>query len=151
MTDLERFDRKCVRVTLTTGEVLEGFATYNDAEYDETIYGTAEEGLDIARHLIYAGAIADVQLIDEDHPFSGPYGKLEEDTVKEGMYFIEDALECAEPVDVIRLIAYLRYHMSQIEDKKHLSETLKWLIEIESDQQVKDEMTRLKDQLDGLS
>ena len=62
--DLLSFDNENVRLTTKWGEIFEGEATYDSAEYSEHEYGWAEEGLDIDRWLFRRSDIASIERLE---------------------------------------------------------------------------------------
>ncbi len=106
--NLKSFDNKCIRIVDSAGDVFEGICGYNSCEYDEHEYGRAEEGLQIESFLFYKSDIKDIDILDgHTGPygrFSGPYSKLEELTVEDGIDSIRDALSSEEKDHVMRLL-----------------------------------------------
>ena len=106
--DLTEYDGKCVRLTCTDGEVYEGLAAHNSADYDYHEYGTDEEGLTISYFLFYKSQIVDIKIIDE---FSNPYGRIEELTIEDGFDLVEQTLTSEDDIACGRLLECLKKYL----------------------------------------
>ena len=113
--DIRKYDGQCVRIKDFSGEVFEGICSYNNPEYDEHEFGRNEECLEILSFLFFKSDIDEIESLEgHDGPygkFSGPYGKLEEMTVQDGIDSIEDALFCEENEHIIRMLRCLNYYL----------------------------------------
>lgn len=64
--DLFAYDNKKIRVHLFDGEVLEGPAIHNVADYNEHEYGVNEEGLELNHFLVYKSQIRSIELLEQE-------------------------------------------------------------------------------------
>lgn len=62
------YDNKKVRIHLFDGEVIEGPAIHNVADYNEHEYGVSEEGLEINHFLVYKSQIRYIELLRQEAP-----------------------------------------------------------------------------------
>ena len=114
---LSAFNDQCVRVTLKTGEVFEGACQHNSAEYNEIEYGRREESLDIANWLFYRSEIRQVEPVGDEDAFLRSFGAIEEETIRDGLEFAEDALFSDEPRNVLRLLNCLEQRLPSMSDR----------------------------------
>ena len=121
---LSDYDDKCVRIILEDGSVFEGACLYQDAEFNEAEIGRAKDCLAISGWLFFEDDIEKIDLIDEDHPFLGDYGRIEEETLSDGIDYVKDALFSEEPRNVYRLLRYLEDHPDLIDDKEEMAAAL---------------------------
>ncbi|MBR0462608.1 MAG: hypothetical protein IJJ00_07845 [Erysipelotrichaceae bacterium] len=113
--DLKKFDEEYVRLICTDGEVYEGLAGYNGEEFNELEFGRAEDGLKISYFLFYRGDIEDIKIVDE---FANPYGKIEEEAVRDGFVIVEDILFDDDDVAAYRLLSCLRKYLDPDNEEK---------------------------------
>ena len=108
---LSKYDEKCIQLITTDGTVYEGACTYNNSEYGECVFGRAEESLEIFNFLFYKSEIKYVKELDSQQGlfghFNTPYGTVEKLIVEDGLDGIEDALDCEQDENTIRLLRYL--------------------------------------------
>ena len=111
MDDLKNYDGKYVRIIDSNGDAFDGIACYNCDEYNEHEYGRCEESLQIANFQFYRSYINSVQSLEEHTGpyghFPGPYSKIEELTVEDGIESIKDMLDSGDDEQVIRLLRCL--------------------------------------------
>ena len=147
--DLRQYDGKHVRVTIFDGSVYEGIVQHNSAEYNEHEFGRDEEGLQMPGLLIYADDIKAAESLEEreDGPwgkFSGPFGRLEEESL-----FDEDGdsvlaceiLDCEEREHVLRMMRCIGRHLAQgdgmkIRGRDELAEQLRSLVKYTDDPEI---------------
>ncbi|MBR6006170.1 MAG: DUF3795 domain-containing protein [Clostridia bacterium] len=125
LLDLVGFDGKCVRVTMTDGQVLEGICCHNSADYGEWELGNREESLQLLNYVVYSGSIKKVESLEEhDGPygrFSGPFGQLEEMTVTDFPDFFCDSFDYGEPEHELQLLRCAEAYLSH-EDGRELGD-----------------------------
>ena len=116
-TDLGKYDGKCVRLVTADGEEFEGICSHYCAEYGMHEYGREEEGLHIMNFAFFKSDIVSVESLErvngEYGKFSGPYGLLEELTVRGGADSMDDFLSCEEDEHTRRLLLCLRSHLAK--------------------------------------
>ena len=111
MDDLSLYDGKCIRIIDSNGDAFDGYAGYNCAEYNEHEYGRCEDSLQIENFQFYRSYITSIQSL-EDHTgpyghFPGPYSRLEELTVEDGIDSIKEMLFSEDDEQVLRLLRCL--------------------------------------------
>lgn len=126
--NLKTNDNTCVRIVDTDGNIYDGICQYYDAAYNEHEYDRDEDSLKIENFIFFQSDILEIHSL-ENHTgpygkFLDPYGKLEEETIKEGMVFIEDVLMSEIDDHVMRLMncldkyldPYFRYDLPYAKD-----------------------------------
>ncbi len=112
MPDLSAFDDRCVRLTDFTGDVYEGNARHFSDEYAWQEFGRFEEGLQLVCYLFYYDQIRSIESLNDcTGPygrFSAPYGKLEEDSVKDGPDIIDEFLFSEDSEHIERMLRCLK-------------------------------------------
>ena len=105
---LQPFDEKCVRITLTNGDVFEGVCCYNSRDYNEHEFGRAEDALQMANFIFYRSDILQIESLEERQGpyghFSAPFGLLEEINARDGVDFIRAVIEYEEEVNTLRML-----------------------------------------------
>ncbi len=109
--NIKKYDGKCVRLTDVEGNVFEGIAEYNSADYCEHEYGREQACLQIVNFLFFPNDIRRIESLEKRQTafghFSAPYGKLEVMNVTDGIDSVIEQLECEEPVHVYRMLLCL--------------------------------------------
>ncbi|MBO4676158.1 MAG: hypothetical protein J5633_01300 [Oscillospiraceae bacterium] len=109
--ELKQYDGKRIQITATDGLKYEGIGDYCSADYCEHEYGRAEEGIKLVNYLFYRGYIWSVRDLEvQPGPYDGftaPFGRIEEENLREGLGFVEDQLTCEEDVHVLRMLRCL--------------------------------------------
>ena len=139
---LSRYDDQCVRVTMKDGEVFEGACAYDSAEYCESEYGRNEDALHIAGWLFYESQIRRVEIIDESHPFTAPFGRIEEETLADGPWEVEDLLFDDDPRNALRMLACLEARLAP-EKRRGTVDMLEKLVKYTDDAALKKEAARV--------
>ena len=134
---LSSFNDQCVRVTLHTGEVFEGACQHNSAEYNEIEYGVCEEGLDVADWLFYKSDIQQVERVEDEDAFLRSFGRIEEETFRDGTDAVEDALFSDEPRNALRMLCCLEQHLPSEADRAPWIALLQKLIRYTNDEDVR--------------
>ena len=134
---LSALDGQCVRVVLTTGEVLEGACQYNCEEYNEIEFGEAEEGVEISNWLAYKSQIGSVEIVEDEDAFLQTFGLIEEEAVRDGFDAVEDILDSDEPRSSIRLLRCLRAKWDTLPDRERIAALLPTLIRYTNDERVR--------------
>ncbi len=130
--DLAKYDGECVRITLNDGEVYEGVCMHDPAEYIAHEIGGDEDALEMSQWIFYNSQIYSVEIIGEDG-FSAPYGRLEEETLKDGFDLTDEVLTCEEPISVLRMLCCIEAKAAL--DEK-LEKSLESLIEYNDDERI---------------
>ena len=95
LLDLVGFDGKCVRVTMTDGQVLEGICCHNSADYGEWELGNREESLQLLNYVVYSGSIKKVESLEVD-------GKPVDPKKKYGVATVDFLLDGGDNISVAR-------------------------------------------------
>ena len=148
--NLRKFNGQFVRITDVYGNNYDGLCIYNNPDYNEHEFGRRESSLEIASCLFYNSEIKEItSLEDHDGPyghFLDPFGKLEEDALKDN--FFEDILLSENDEHVSRMIRCLEYHFdkhdeSVISIKDEIIDALNELLDYPVGDDVKKEATKL--------
>ena len=111
LDDLRLYDGKCIRIIDSNGDAFDGYASYNCDEYNEHEYGRCEDSLQIENFQFYRSYITSIQSLEEHMGpyghFPGPYSRLEEFTVEDGIDSIKDMLFSEDDEQVLRLLRCL--------------------------------------------
>ena len=104
---LSGFDGKRVRLTAAWGETYEGVCAYNGREYNEFEFGRDEEGVALPGFIFFK---KDIRKIKELDAFTGRYGFLEEEALREGADIVCEVLLSEEDAHVRRMLACIGDH-----------------------------------------
>lgn len=143
--NLKKYDDKLVRITDKFNDVFEGICMYNDKDYTEHEFGKNEESLQLPSMLFYKSIIKKVEELDK---FSGPYGKLEELVVEDGIDMIEEVCYCEEDEHIYRLLLCLEDNLNSIDYQKELIKYLKEIVKYNKTEKVITESRKLLDIID---
>lgn len=148
--ELWKFYEKRVRITTKHGEVVEGVCLHNTADFSESEYGVNEEGLSIASWLFFERDIEKVEEVGEEG-FSTPFGMIEQETINDGIYYIEDGLFSEVTENALRLLDCIESRLDDrehpIPDREELPEVLKKLKEYSEDRSILEKTERLLEKL----
>ena len=133
---LSALDDRCVRVTLTCGDVFEGVCQYNSAEYNEIEYGEDEEGIEVGDRLLYESQIEKIELIEDEDAFLQTFGVIEEDAVRDGFDAVEDIFFSDEPRSMIRLLRCLASQWDTLPDRDRIASFLPQMFRYTDDERV---------------
>ena len=148
--DLIQYDNKRILITTTDGMKFEGIGEYISAELAEAEYGREQEGLKLVNCLVYADSIRSVRDLEaQPGPYGGftaPYGRIEEDNIRDGIEFIRDQLTCEEDVHVLRMLRCLedwRDRRRPFPDREQIPDALRESLSFIEDPAVRQEAQRL--------
>ncbi len=157
---LSKFDGQCVQIEDNSGDLFEGYCSYNSAEYNEHEFGNDEEGLELPGILFFKSDIRKVTSL-EDHQgpygkFTSSYGKLEEMIVEDGVDMIDEVFYSEEQEHIYRLLLCMENHLKSPEDSlfessKELVALLKGLNIMNVDEKTKEKAQALITRLQGQS
>ena len=157
---LSKFDGQCIQIEDNSGDLFEGYCSYNSAEYNEHEFGNDEEGLELPGMLFFKSDIRKVTSL-EDHQgpygkFTSSYGKLEEMIVEDGVDMIDEVLYSEDPEHINRLLLCMEDHLKSPEDSlfessKELVTLLKSLNIMNIDERAKEKAQVLIARLQGQS
>ncbi|MBR6918181.1 MAG: hypothetical protein IKN38_08360 [Clostridia bacterium] len=137
--ELGRFDGRRVRIVSADGEVYEGLAYHNNADYNYHEFGSYEEGLEISNCLFYRSDIKEIEEIEE---FSAPYGRIEETVLEDGADMALEALECDGDDDTAcRMIACIAAYLKDgrdFPDREEIVSAVKDLLLYSDSERIKD-------------
>ena len=148
--ELKQYDGKRIQITTTDGLKYEGIGDHCSADYCEHEYGRAEEGIKLVNFLFYREYIHSIRDLEE-HPgpfggFTAPFGRIEEENLRDGFGFVEDQLTCEEDVHVLRMLRCLedrRQRRMPIPDREKIPEALRESLSFIEDPAVRQEAQRL--------
>ena len=150
--ELKQYDGRRIQITTTDGLKYEGICDYCSADYNEHEYGRGEEGIKLMDYLFYPDDIHSIRDLEEQpgpyDGFTAPYGRIEEENVREGIDFIEEQLICEEDVHVLRMLrclADLRQRHRPIPDRDRIPEVLRESLSFIEDPAVRQEAQALLD------
>ena len=148
MDDLKIYDGKYIRIIDGNGDAFDGIACYNCDEYNEHEYGRREDSLQIESFQFYRSYITTIQSLEEYNGpyghFPGPYSKLEELTVEDGIEGIRDMLFLDDDEQVIRLLRCLddyidNGHGCRVPGNNEIAEALEELLKTNPGSKIREE------------
>lgn len=119
--NLSKFDNKLVKIIDTEDTVFEGYAVFNDKEYNYHEYGRNEDSLQILNIMFYESYIKSVEEIKE---FSDKYGNLEELICDNDLDFAIDALDYDNKIHNERIKLYLKDNIDKFKDKELINKII---------------------------
>lgn len=119
--NLSKFDNKLVKIIDTEDTVFEGYAVFNDKEYNYHEYGRNEDSLQILNIMFYESYIKSVEGIKE---FSDKYGNLEELICDNDLDFAIDALDYDNKIHNERIKLYLKDNIDKFKDKELINKII---------------------------
>ena len=118
---LNKYDGKCVRITDRRGDVFEGVAEHDSADYCFHEYGRDEDGIELGCFLFYRSDIKKIEVLqDRGGPwgcFSAPYGLLEEMICDDGPDLIDEIFSDEDDVHTERLLRCLAVRLAPGSEK----------------------------------
>jgi len=135
--NLKEYDGKYIQLIDRFDNMYEGICEYNSIDYNFHEYGKNEDGLQILGFLFFKSIIKSVKVLGDNEPFghfTEKYGQLEEEMIKSGSYFIEDAIDYGYDDHIYRLLLCLDDYLEAgnellvEENDKTLPELLDYLI-----------------------
>ena len=131
--NIKKYDNKRVRLKDFLGDIYEGIAMHNSADYNYHEYGVEEEGLQLGCVLFYKSQIKKIEEIKE---FSNKYGKLEEVVVEDGIDLIEEIFSQEEDIHIYRLLLCIEDNLNNLKEKEKLLKLIKDLIKYNEDDKI---------------
>ena len=119
--NLSKFDNKLVKIIDTEDTIFEGYAVFNDKEYNYHEYGRNEDSLQILNIMFYESYIKSVEEIKE---FSDKYGNLEELICDNDLDFAIDALDYDNKIHNERIKLYLKDNIDKFKDKELINKII---------------------------
>ena len=113
--NLSEFDNKLVQIIDIEDTSFEGYAVFNNKEYNYHEYGRNEDSIQILNIMFYESYIKSIKEIKE---FSNKYGNLEELICDSDLDFAVDALEYDNKIHNERIKLYLKDNANKFEDKE---------------------------------
>ncbi len=151
---LSQYDGKYVQILDVFDNRYEGICEYNSIDYNFHEYGKNEDGLQIMGFLFFNSIIKSVKELGDNEPFghfTEKYGQLEEEMIKSGSYFIEDAIDYGYDDHIYRLLLCLDDYLEAgnellVENKdKSLPELMQYLIKYNDNEENKNKARYLID------
>lgn len=119
---LSKYEGKCVRVYLKSGEIFEGIAEHDSAEYCFHEFGVDEDALQMENFVLYRRDIKKVESLEGRTgpwgPFSAPFGQLEEAVCDAGADLIDEVFTGEEDVHIVRLLRCLIVRLGSSDAKE---------------------------------
>ena len=133
MNKLIKFDNKWVRIVDITNTIYEGLGIFYDKEYNYHEYGRCEDSINISYFIFYESDIKKIKVIDEQ---LNTYGKIEEETLNDGINLIEQVLTSDYDEDVIRLLHCLNDKITDLDNKDEIIILLKDLLKYNENKEI---------------
>ncbi len=130
---LNKYDNKRVRIILDNNDIFEGIVQYNSKDYNYHEYGKNMDGLQMICFLFYKNQIKDIEIIDN---YTSSYGKLEIETIEDGMDLIDEVLYSEEDEAIYRLLVCIEDNLVKIDYKEELFNLLKYIIKFYNNKKI---------------
>ncbi len=119
--DLREFDNKCVRITVVSGDVYEGIASYLGREYVFHEYGCDQEALCLTPMLFYKNDISSIIDLENTNGifghYSDKYGLLEKECLDNGTDLIGEIFESDDDEQILRMLYCMKDSLQSIIDR----------------------------------
>ena len=157
--DLKQYDLQYVRIIDSFGNVIDGLARHDSADYNFHELGRDEECLNICNWLFFEDDIAQISVLEDQGPpyghFRDAYGRLEEMFFESGFDMVENMLDFEDPETALRMIRFLDHcpeskKEALLEMRGELLDKLQELIGYCDDSTVVQEAGQLKEKLGKL-
>ncbi len=119
--DLRYFDNKCVRITVVSGNVYEGTASYLGREYVYHEYGCDQEALYITPIMFYKNDISSIMDLENTNGifghYSDKYGLLEKECLDGGTDLIGEIFASDDDDQILRMLYCMNDSFRSIIDR----------------------------------
>ncbi len=119
--DLRYFDNKCVRITVVSGNVYEGTASYLGREYVYHEYGCDQEALYITPIMFYKNDISSIMDLENTNGifghYSDKYGLLEKECLDGGTDLIGEIFASDDDDQILRMLYCMNDSFQSLTDR----------------------------------